>query len=149
MRDFNDTGTLAGSIDFHLAHTVGKTLDAASITDWRLALSRAVRDKLIDPWFEATRRTYSQDNKRVYYLSMEFLLGRILQDAVNNLGLEDEARTARDAGDRYVLLPAKPQWPMRDWTPDTEPLPDGFEYSSETNTLWMPLAELRDLIDDD
>ncbi|MDU8928617.1 glycogen/starch/alpha-glucan phosphorylase [Alisedimentitalea sp. MJ-SS2] len=94
MRDFNDTGSLAGAIDFHLANTVGKTPDAASTTDWRLALSRAVRDKLIDPWFEATRRTYAQDNKRVYYLSMEFLLGRILQDAVNNLGLEDAARSA-------------------------------------------------------
>ncbi len=94
MRDFKETGTLAKAIDFHLAHTVGKTPDAASITDWRLALSRAVRDKLIDPWFEATRRTYAKDNKRVCYLSMEFLLGRILEDAVNNLGLEDEARAA-------------------------------------------------------
>ena len=94
MRDFKDTGTLAGAIAFHLAHTVGKTPDAASVTDWRLALSRAVRDKLIDPWFEATRRTYAEDNKRVYYLSMEFLLGRILEDAVNNLGLEDDARAA-------------------------------------------------------
>ncbi len=94
MKDFKDSGTLAGAINYHLAHTVGKTPDAASITDWRLALSRAVRDKLIAPWFEATRRTYAKDNKRVYYLSMEFLLGRILEDAVNNLGLEDEARRA-------------------------------------------------------
>ncbi|MEP2532320.1 glycogen/starch/alpha-glucan phosphorylase [Shimia sp.] len=94
MKDFNDTGSLAGSIEFHLAHTVGKTPDAASNSDWRLALSRAVRDKLIDPWFEATRRTYKQDRKRVYYLSMEFLLGRILEDAVNNLGLEEKATAA-------------------------------------------------------
>ncbi|GFE66057.1 glycogen/starch/alpha-glucan phosphorylase [Litoreibacter roseus] len=94
MKDLKNTGSLAGAIEFHLAHSVGKTPDAASITDWRLALSRAVRDKLVTPWFDATHRTYAKDRKRVYYLSMEFLLGRILEDAVNNLGLEEEAKEA-------------------------------------------------------
>lgn len=94
MKDLKYTGALAGAIDFHLAHSVGKTADIASTTDWRLALSRAVRDRLITPWFDATHRTYAKDRKRVYYLSMEFLLGRILEDAVNNLGLEAEARDA-------------------------------------------------------
>lgn len=94
MKDCTDMNTLAEAIDFHLAYTVGKTADAASVTDWRLALSRAVRDRLILPWFEATRRTYAQNNKRVYYLSIEYLLGRILEDATRNLGLEDEAREA-------------------------------------------------------
>ncbi len=94
MKDFDATGTLASAIDFHLAHSVGKTPDSASVTDWRLALSRAVRDRLITLWFDATHRTYAKNRKRVYYLSMEFLLGRILEDAVNNLGLEDEAKAA-------------------------------------------------------
>ncbi|MCK0140795.1 glycogen/starch/alpha-glucan phosphorylase [Aliiroseovarius sp. F47248L] len=99
MKDFKATGALASAIDFHLAHSVGKTPESASITDWRLALSRAVRDKLITPWFDATHQTYAKDRKRVYYLSMEFLLGRILEDAVNNLGLEDEAKEALAAYD--------------------------------------------------
>jgi starch phosphorylase len=94
MKDFKSTGALASAIDFHLAHSVGKTPESASLTDWRLALSRAVRDKLITPWFDATHKTYAKDRKRVYYLSMEFLLGRILEDAVNNLGLEEEAKEA-------------------------------------------------------
>ena len=94
MKDFKSTGALAGAIDFHLAHSVGKTPDSASVSDWRLALSRAVRDQLVTPWFNATHQTYAKDRKRVYYLSMEFLLGRILEDAVNNLGLEDEAKEA-------------------------------------------------------
>ena len=94
MKDLKYSGALASAIEFHLAHSVGKTPDTASTTDWRLALSRAVRDRLITPWFDATRRTYAQDRKRVYYLSMEFLLGRILEDAVNNLGLEDQAKEA-------------------------------------------------------
>ena len=91
MRDLTTSGSLASSLEFHLTHTVGKSPDAAYVADWRLALSRAVRDELVEPWFEATRRTYAQDRKRVYYLSMEFLLGRILEDAVNNLGLEEQA----------------------------------------------------------
>lgn len=99
MNDLPTTGALADAIDFHLAHSVGKTPGSASITDWRLALSRSVRDRLIRPWFAATHQTYAMDRKRVYYLSMEFLLGRILEDAVNNLGLEDEARQALAAYD--------------------------------------------------
>lgn len=94
MNFLQSSGSLASALEFHLTHTVGKSPDAAFVADWRLALSRAVRDELIAPWFEATRRTYAQDRKRVYYLSMEFLLGRILEDAVNNLGLEDQAREA-------------------------------------------------------
>ena len=94
MKDLTVTGAISDAIEFHLTHSVGKTPESASITDWRLALSRAVRDRLIAPWFDATHRTYAMDQKRVYYLSMEFLLGRILEDAVNNLGLEDEAKEA-------------------------------------------------------
>jgi glycogen phosphorylase len=94
MKDIKYTGALASAIEFHLAHSVGKTPETASTTDWRLALSRAVRDELIKPWFDATHKTYAKDRKRVYYLSMEFLLGRILEDAVNNLGLEEEAKDA-------------------------------------------------------
>lgn len=94
MKDLIQTGPLASAIEFHLTHSVGKTPAAASTSDWRLALSRAIRDRLIAPWFDATRRTYDSDRKRVYYLSMEFLLGRILEDAINNLGLEEEAAGA-------------------------------------------------------
>lgn len=97
MKDLPSTASLTDAIEFHLTHSVGKTPDSASITDWRLALSRAVRDRLVEPWFKATHRSYAKDRKRVYYLSMEFLLGRILEDAVNNLGLEDEARASLSA----------------------------------------------------
>ncbi len=86
------TKTFCDALDWHLAHTIGKTAKAATADDWRMALSRVVRDQMVDPWFDATRRTYEQGNKRVYYLSMEFLLGRLLEDGLNNLGLTDEAR---------------------------------------------------------
>ncbi|HEV7238131.1 MAG TPA: glycogen/starch/alpha-glucan phosphorylase [Thermoanaerobaculia bacterium] len=52
------------------------------------ALAYAVRDRLTDRWFKTQDRYYREDVKRVYYLSLEFLLGRMLLNAVVNLGAE-------------------------------------------------------------
>jgi starch phosphorylase len=82
---------LQGDILRHLTFTLGKDAAHASRYDWRMALSYALRDRIVGPWFAATRRTHAEDRKRVYYLSMEFLIGRILQDAATNLGLRDMA----------------------------------------------------------
>ncbi|WP_225027332.1 glycogen/starch/alpha-glucan phosphorylase [Xinfangfangia pollutisoli] len=71
----------------HLTFTLGKDAPNASLYDWRMALSYAVRDRIVGPWFTSTRRTWDEDRKRVYYLSMEFLIGRLLEDAMVNLGL--------------------------------------------------------------
>jgi len=71
----------------HLTYTLGKDKAHASLYDWRMAVSYAVRDIIIEPWFAATRKTYEAQGKRVYYLSLEFLIGRILGDAMMNLGL--------------------------------------------------------------
>ena len=81
----------------HLTFTVGKDAPHASVHDWRLALSHAIRDRIVDPWFASTKRTWAEDKKRVYYLSMEFLIGRILEDATINLGLYDAANEAMAA----------------------------------------------------
>ena len=75
----------------HLTFTLGKDAPHASLYDWRMALSYAIRDRIMEPWFASTRRTWEEDRKRVYYLSMEFLIGRILEDATINLGLHDMA----------------------------------------------------------
>jgi starch phosphorylase len=77
----------------HLTFTLGKDAPNASRYDWRMALSYAIRDRVVEPWFASTRRTWAEDRKRVYYLSMEFLIGRLLEDATVNLGLRDVAET--------------------------------------------------------
>ena len=85
--------TLADAILVHLKYAFGKDAEHATLTDWRMALSFAIRDRIVDPWFKSTRATYAAQGKRVYYLSMEFLIGRLLEDATVNLGLmEDVAR---------------------------------------------------------
>ncbi|MHC0054490.1 glycogen/starch/alpha-glucan phosphorylase [Actibacterium sp. D379-3] len=80
-----------------LKYSIGKDAEHASLYDWRMALSLAVRQHIVDPWFAATKATYDGHHKRVYYLSMEFLIGRLLQDAVVNLGLMDAVSGAFDA----------------------------------------------------
>lgn len=90
MQDLTDA-TLRADILRHLTFTMGKDADHASRYDWRMALSYAIRDRIVEPWFAATRRTNAESRKRVYYLSMEFLIGRLLEDATNNLGLRDVA----------------------------------------------------------
>jgi starch phosphorylase len=81
---------------WHLKYSLGKDEDHAQIYDWRVALSLAVRDRIVDRWFAATRATYAGKAKRVYYLSMEFLIGRLLEDAMINLGVMDEAKAVFD-----------------------------------------------------
>jgi starch phosphorylase len=77
-----------------LRHRVGKDERAAKPHDWFTASVLAVRDKIIDRWFESTRRTYDEGGKRVYYLSLEFLIGRLMRDALSNLGVTQEIEAA-------------------------------------------------------
>ncbi len=78
----------------HVTHTLGTTAGDASLSEWRVALCLAVRDRIVDCWAEALQAARQQKSKRVYYLSMEFLIGRLLQDAIVNLQLEDQAQSA-------------------------------------------------------
>ena len=89
--------TLKNAILERLKYSLGKDASHATIYDWRMALSLAVRERIVDSWFASTRATYAADSKRVYYLSMEFLIGRLLEDAVVNLGLVEEASQAFEA----------------------------------------------------
>ncbi len=82
-----------------LTYMVGKDPDHARDHDWLVATALAVRDQIIDRWVDATRKTYRDGRKRVYYFSLEFLIGRLLFDALSNLGLVTTAREAlRDLG---------------------------------------------------
>ncbi|SNY93237.1 starch phosphorylase [Cohaesibacter sp. ES.047] len=89
----------------HLKYSLGKDAGHATPYDWRVALSLAIRDMVVDPWFESTRKTYEANAKRVYYLSMEFLIGRLVEDVTINLGFEDVARQAmHDLGQDYDTI---------------------------------------------
>jgi starch phosphorylase len=98
MQD-SDITKLREAVSRHLVYTVGKDEFAASKRDWLYALSMAVRDLLIERWMDTTRRAYKQGAKRIYYLSMEFLPGRTLSNALIALGLHDVcAEAVRELG---------------------------------------------------
>ncbi|WP_296375142.1 glycogen/starch/alpha-glucan phosphorylase [Yoonia sp.] len=104
------TNAFGATINHHLKTSLGKDPANASAYDWRVALSLAVRDHVVDPWFDSTRATYAAKGKRVYYLSMEFLIGRLIEDVTTNLGLEDIAAAAMAAlgQDYHALVATEP-----------------------------------------
>lgn len=75
---------------YHLQHTLVKDRFSASRSDMYLALSYAVRDLLATRWLDTQQSYYIEDTKRVYYISMEFLMGRTLGNTLINLGLMDQ-----------------------------------------------------------
>ncbi|SMC19831.1 starch phosphorylase [Andreprevotia lacus DSM 23236] len=92
----NDVEALKRSIANKLMFAIGKDPITANPRDWLFATMLAARDRLIERWMATTRAQYSQDVKRVYYLSMEFLMGRALTNGLLALGIYDEVRTALD-----------------------------------------------------
>ncbi len=89
-----DLESLKRSIANKLMFVVGKDPEAARPEDWLHAAAYAVRDQLVERWMTTTRAQYAQDVKRVYYLSMEFLIGRTFSNAMLAVGLRERVKQA-------------------------------------------------------
>jgi len=89
-----DLASIKALIANKLMFSIGKDPHAARAEDWLQAAALAVRDHLVERWMATTRAQYQQDSKRVYYLSMEFLMGRSFSNAMLALGLHDRVRQA-------------------------------------------------------
>ena len=85
---------MRASILDKLRYDVAKRRVAATGRDWFIATALAVRDRLVDGWVGSTDQAYRAGAKRVYYLSLEFLIGRLLHENLNNLGLTATVRAA-------------------------------------------------------
>ncbi|PBB82394.1 glycogen phosphorylase [Mesorhizobium sp. WSM3879] len=92
--DHPDPRTLAEEVLMSLKYRVGKDTTVATPYDWLTASIKVVRDRVVDHWIQATKEAYDQQEKRVYYLSLEFLIGRLMRDAFSNLGLMENMREA-------------------------------------------------------
>src|SRR5437763_3748908 len=90
---------------------VGKDPAFATDRDWFVAAAFTARDRIIHRWLAAERASRGKGRKRVYYLSLEFLIGRLFNDVMNNLGLAKVVDAA--LGDLGVNLDS-----LRDAEPD-------------------------------
>ena len=99
-----DVESLKRAIANRLTYSVGKDGYSATDRDWLYSLCYAVRDRMIERWMATHRGYYHSDAKRVYYLSLEFLIGRTLLNSLLNLELDEAARQALSNGASDALL---------------------------------------------
>ncbi|MBK4726156.1 glycogen phosphorylase [Pantoea agglomerans] len=85
---------LKHSIAYKLMFTIGKDPSIANKHEWLNATLLAVRDRMVERWLRSNRAQLSQDVRQVYYLSMEFLVGRTLSNALLAMGIYDDAKSA-------------------------------------------------------
>ncbi|ANI76789.1 MULTISPECIES: glycogen/starch/alpha-glucan phosphorylase [Sphingobium] len=89
-----DPQALAHEIVERLTYRIGKNAEAAKPHDWLHAVILSIRDRVIDAWIASTQKTYEEQGRRVYYLSLEFLIGRLMRDAASNMEMLDEVQAA-------------------------------------------------------
>ena len=78
----------------NLTYAIGKRVAMARPRDWFVATALTVRDRVVERWIASNDETHRTRRKRVYYLSLEFLIGRLLIDALTNMEMIEETRVA-------------------------------------------------------
>ena len=105
-----DVPGIVDAFAHRMMYSVAQDQFTARKFDVYQALAQTVRDRLIERWFKTQNTYYRQDVKRVYYLSLEFLMGRSLRNNILNLGAEDAyGRAMEEIGFRMEEL-AEQEW---------------------------------------
>jgi starch phosphorylase len=94
MKHFKDNitaETLAKRALFHLKYSRGKDINAATPFDKMWCFSHAVRDMAVDGFIATQRQYLHQDVRRVNYLSMEYLIGKMLENNMYALGIVEKS----------------------------------------------------------
>ncbi len=91
-----DLSSLTKAFAHHLEYTVCKYRDTAHGPDIYQALAFTVRDFLIDRWNQTQTEIQKKRSRRLYYISMEFLMGRLLDVNLVNTGMREQAAKALD-----------------------------------------------------
>jgi starch phosphorylase len=88
--------TIKEGVQNHLKYRLAKEMVTSTIYDNYLSLAYTIRDRLVDNWLKSQKKYRSEKVRRVYYLSLEFLMGRTLGNSIINLGLENAVTQALD-----------------------------------------------------
>ncbi len=94
--------TLIAKIKHYLITTMGRAADEANIDEFYRALCYAIREEIMINWLAATRTFASKDVRMIYYLSMEYLPGRILTNNITNLEANDVIRIVLSKMNRKI-----------------------------------------------
>ncbi|MGN0852488.1 MAG: glycogen/starch/alpha-glucan phosphorylase [Kiritimatiellia bacterium] len=90
----NTVQGLKEDYSWHLRYTLAKYDGTSTPRDQYTAFAHAIRDRIVERWMETQERYHLQNERRVYYLSLEFLIGRLLGNNVINLKLDRECSEA-------------------------------------------------------
>ncbi|KFB39704.1 hypothetical protein ZHAS_00007327 [Anopheles sinensis] len=94
IAQLEDVNEIKKDFNRHLHYTLVKDRNVATVRDYYFALAHTVKDHLVSRWIRTQQYYYEKDPKRVYYLSLEYYMGRSLQNTMINLGIQtacDEA----------------------------------------------------------
>ncbi|HEY7987037.1 MAG TPA: glycogen/starch/alpha-glucan phosphorylase [Methylophilaceae bacterium] len=80
------------SIGNHMSLSISKHAQSATERDWFESAALAVRDRMLERWMDTMQSYYENDSKRIYYLSLEFLVGRTFSNAMLNMDIMEECK---------------------------------------------------------
>ena len=89
-----DMESIRKDLSAHMTFSISKYPFSATTRDWYEVAAFAIRDRLVERWMETMQRYYREDSKRIYYLSLEFLVGRTFSNAMLNLNIQEECKAA-------------------------------------------------------
>ena len=90
----DDLDEIKSAVLAKLALELGKDASVATDRDWFVAAALTIRDRIVHRWLAVDRASHARGRKRVYYLSLEFLIGRLFADVLCNLGWTEIFRAA-------------------------------------------------------
>jgi starch phosphorylase len=93
-RTRTDVAVIRDAIVNKLTYAIGKRVVTARPRDWFVATALTVRDRVVERWIASNDEAQRTHRKRVYYLSLEFLIGRLLIDALTNMEMIEPTRAA-------------------------------------------------------
>ena len=90
----SSTQSIKESILYHLKFSLAHDTESATKRDWWLATAKAMQERIIERMIATAAVHHHEDVRRIYYLSLEFLMGRLFSNSLYSIGLFDEASEA-------------------------------------------------------